>query len=90
MCARTCVGVYLVSHVPFLLLDHFPSLCVHTGACSCGVATLENCKMCRMLCGRIASDAGLCHQPLSVVSILYCIERLLLYSNSQPVIGTSE
>ena len=49
----------------------------------------ENCKMCRMLCGRFAGDAGLYHQHLSVVNILHCIERLFLYSNSQPVIGTS-
>ena len=44
--------------------------------------------MCRVLCGSFAGDAGLYHRHLSVVNILHCIERLLLYSNSQPVIGT--
>ena len=32
--------------------------------------------MCRVLCGRFAGDAGLCHQHLSVVNIPHCIERL--------------
>ena len=85
---HACVCV--LGSLYILPILHFPSLCVHTGACSCGVATLENCSVCRMLCGRIASDAGLCHQHLSVVNILHHTVHLVLYSKSQPKIGTGK
>ena len=52
---HACVCV--LGSLYILPILHFPSLCVHTGACSCGVATLENCNVCRMLCGRIASHS---------------------------------
>ena len=69
--ACTHVCVYLVVCLYCLYFNFHHCVFTQKPAAACGVATLENCNVCRMLCGRITSDAGLCHQHLSVVNILH-------------------